>query len=75
MDAYPHTVEDMQTYRVECLTNFAKSIQENCFNACAVNNETTLLTYQEGVCFRNCVTKFGLWYGTFGPASEDAAFR
>lgn len=61
--------------RLESLTILSRELQENCFNACATDNQTTFLTIKEGMCFRNCITKFSLWYATYGDASQDAAWR
>ena len=74
MNAYPYSAEDQYNQKLEIFTVLGRELQENCFNACAKPNDLTFLTIQEGMCLRNCITKFSLWYNTFGDASADAAY-
>ena len=46
-----------------------------CYTACLKKEDFTILTVEEGMCFRNCLTKFGVWYKTFPQASMDAQFK
>lgn len=39
-------------------------LQENCFEACGDKAELPFLSVQEGLCFRNCITKFSVFYPT-----------
>lgn len=36
------------------------TLQTNCYEACAEETEFTFLTLNEGLCVRNCITKFGV---------------
>ena len=51
-------------------------LHENCFEACA-NNKSDLpfLSVTEGLCFRNCVTKFSVFYPTLQANLATADFR
>ena len=54
----------------------SEALHENCFGICANKApELPFLSVQEGVCFRNCVTKFSVFYPTLRQNLATADFR
>ena len=54
----------------------AEVLQDNCFDLC--NNEGSdlpFLSVPEGLCFRNCITKFAVFYPTLQQNLAHADFR
>ena len=44
-----------------------EALHENCFGICATKApELPFLSVQEGLCFRNCLTKFAVFYPSLG---------
>ena len=43
-----------------------------CFHKCEQNAGTPFLSTPEGLCFRNCITKFGVFYPTLKQNMNDA---
>ena len=53
-----------------------EALHENCFDICATKApELPFLSLQEGLCFRNCVTKFSVFYPTLRTNLETADFH
>ena len=75
MDEYPYTAEDMFELRVANMTDFSRSVHMNCFDSCAQRQDVPLLTVGEGLCFRNCITKFSTWLPTVEGNLQNAAFH
>ena len=54
----------------------SEALHENCFDICATRApELPFLSLQEGLCFRNCVTKFSVFYPTLKRNLETADYR
>ena len=54
----------------------SEALHENCFDLCATKApELPFLSVQEGVCMRNCVTKFSVFYPTLRVNLEHADYR
>lgn len=75
MDEYPYTAEDMYELKVANMANFARAVQTNCFDSCATRYDVPMLTVQEGMCFRNCITKFSTWLPTLPGNLQNASFH
>lgn len=45
---------------VERNETLGTTLQTNCYEACDEGSEFTFLTLNEGLCMRNCITKFGV---------------
>ena len=41
---------------------FMEATHEGCYTKCTSKPDVTYLTMQEGLCFRNCLSKFNSWY-------------
>ena len=52
-----------------------ENLHDQCFTKCSKKTDIRYLTYDEGLCFRNCWNKFNNWYPRFEEQSRDAAFR
>ncbi len=54
----------------------SEALHENCFGICA-NQQPDLpfLSVGEGLCFRNCITKFSIFYPTLRQNLETADFH
>jgi hypothetical protein len=50
-------------------------LTDNCFAKCEQANEAPFMTVSEGLCFRNCITKFNAFYPTLKSNLVDAPFR
>lgn len=50
-------------------------LNDNCFDICDKQTELPFLSVQEGLCFRNCISKFSVFYPTLGRNLEHADFR
>ena len=46
-----------------------------CFKKCATIWDMTFLSMEEGVCYRNCVHKFGNFYARYEALSREAPYR
>ena len=66
-DEVPLKVEDLFSMRLKMTKNLVKELQATCFSNCAQRWEVPMLTYDEGLCVRNCYTKFGNWFPTLAP--------
>ena len=72
---YPLERQDAQREKMHMVTSLYSNVHEACFDKCAVNNELTFMSVNEGKCFRNCITKFSYWHPTLGQNLKDASFR
>ena len=65
-DAYPYTSEEQ--YRIKCdsLGYMSEAMVDNCYEVCGNKANLPFLSVAEGACFRNCVTKFSVFYPTLG---------
>ena len=61
--------------RAENLANLTRAVHGNCFDICGQRTDVPFMTVQEGLCFRNCVTKFSTWYPTLRGNLENSSFR
>lgn len=57
------------------LGHMAEALHENCFEICGNKSELPFLSVQEGLCFRNCMTKFAVFYPTLRQNLDHADFR
>jgi len=71
-DEIPDKVEDYFLMKMKKNTMLIKNLQDNCFEKCAQSWDAGMLTYNEGLCVRNCFTKFGNWYPTLNYNMRDA---
>ena len=54
----------------------SEALHETCFDICATKApELPFLSVQEGMCMRNCVTKFSVFYPTLRINLEHADYR
>ena len=67
------SAEDVYHNKIENLSNLSEVFMSNCFNKCHEDEETPFLTISEGLCFRNCMTKFCVWYPTLKRNMPDSA--
>ena len=58
--------------RCENLTHFTRAIGPNCFDSCAEKADMPFMSVKEGLCFRNCITKFSSWFPTLRGNVENA---
>ena len=56
------TVEDVYHNKVQNISNLVEVYTKNCYAKCAVATHAPFMTTGEGLCFRNCITKFNAWY-------------
>ncbi len=76
MDAYPYTSYDQYRQKSEAIHSLSESLQENCFDICATKApELPFLSVQEGLCFRNCINKFNVFYPTLKQNLAHADYR
>ena len=76
MDSYPYTSYDQYRQRSDLLGHLSEALHENCFKICATKApELPFLSVQEGLCFRNCITKFSVFYPTLKENLVTADFR
>ena len=67
---------DQYRQKSDLLGHFSEVLHENCFEACATKApELPFLSVQEGLCFRNCVTKFSVFYPTLQVSLQNSDFR
>ena len=71
----PYSVEDVYYNKVENLANTADVLSANCFIKCEKPNDAPFMSTTEGICFRNCMTKFSVFYPSLRANLVDAAFR
>jgi hypothetical protein len=69
---FPYSVEDNYYNHIENLSNLAEMFTDQCFTKCSEVEDVPCLTIQEGLCFRNCMTKFCTWYPTLKANLVDA---
>ena len=65
-------VEDAFAMRLRQQKTLLGNLQSTCFSVCAQKWDVGFLSYDEGLCVRNCFTKFGNWYPTLEMNLEDA---
>ena len=54
----------------------SEALHESCFGICATQQpDLPFLSVSEGLCFRNCITKFSVFYPTLRRNLESADFR
>ena len=59
----------------DVIGHMAEMLQENCFDICGNKSDMPFLSVSEGLCFRNCVTKFAVFYPTLQVNLAEADFR
>lgn len=57
--------------KVANLASWTKHSSEGCFKVCTQRTDVPFLTVQEGLCFRNCLTKFAVYLPEFNRAMKD----
>ena len=75
LERFPFSVEDVYHNRTENVANMTEVFTTNCFNKCQVVTNAPFMTTHEGLCFRNCITKFNSWYPSLKTNLQDAPFR
>lgn len=63
----------MYDLRAKNLASLTEHLHDACFNQCGKRDDVPFMTVQEGLCYRNCVTKFSVWYPTLGENIKDSA--
>ncbi|TNV75841.1 hypothetical protein FGO68_gene12114 [Halteria grandinella] len=73
---YPMNSYDQYRMKSDTVGYLAEVLQENCFDLC-INKSADLpfLSVGEGLCFRNCITKFSVFYPTLQANLASADFR
>lgn len=51
------------------------NMHDQCYVKCSEPTSLPYLTIKEGVCLRNCFTKFANWYPKLDQQTRDAAYR
>ena len=67
------TSADMYNLRAENLASLTTHLHGSCFDYCTDRTDVPFMTIKEGLCFRNCITKFSVWYPTLGANIQDSA--
>ena len=76
LDSYPYSSYDQYRQKSDLVGHLAESLQSQCFLKCErVGTELPFLSVQEGLCFRNCLTKFSVFYPTLQVNLEHADFK
>jgi hypothetical protein len=65
----------MYTLNVHNVAQFSRAIHSACYDQTAVRKDFPVLTYEEGVRFRNCVTKFSVWMPTLKENLRNTAYH
>lgn len=60
---------------VHNVAQFSRAIHNACYDQAAVRKDFPVLTYDEGVRFRNCVTKFSVWMPTLKENLRNTAYH
>ena len=68
----PDKIEDYFLMKLKKQKTLISNLQDVCFEKCAKTWDVNMLTYEEGLCIRNCFTKFGYWYPTLEYNLRDA---
>lgn len=71
----PLKTEDLFKMNMTFQKTLISNLQDKCFSACADKWDVQYLTYTEGLCVRNCFTKFNNWYPTFEQNIGDAPVK
>lgn len=70
------TFQDQYRGNAEVLEAMAESLHSNCYEACGQqSNDLTFLSLSEGLCFRNCLTKFGVFFPTLRQNLQSAEYQ
>ena len=70
------TSHDQYRQKSDALAYMTEALHENCFAVCGnKQDDLPFLSVAEGLCFRNCVTKFSVFYPTLQANLASADFR
>eukprot|EP00356_Strombidium_inclinatum_P002769 CAMPEP_0170479322 /NCGR_PEP_ID=MMETSP0208-20121228/605_1 /TAXON_ID=197538 /ORGANISM="Strombidium inclinatum, Strain S3" /LENGTH=92 /DNA_ID=CAMNT_0010751693 /DNA_START=151 /DNA_END=429 /DNA_ORIENTATION=+ len=69
------TTADMRRERYHHLSSYFQHVHDACFMKCADSNNLNYLSIDEGVCFRNCITKVGYFMPTMPYNMEGSGFQ
>ena len=76
LDSYPFNSHDQYRLKADSLGAMSEALHSNCFELCATRApELPFLSVQEGLCFRNCLTKFSVFYPTLKQNLESADYH
>jgi hypothetical protein len=53
----------------------ADILNDRCFEVCEKPTDLPFLSVQEGLCYRNCISKFSVFYPTLGRNLKHADFH
>ena len=67
---------DQYRQKSDILGFMSEALHDNCFGLCATKApELPFLSVPEGLCFRNCITKFSVFYPTLRRNLETADYK
>mmetsp|Transcript_18241 Transcript_18241/g.17369 ORF Transcript_18241/g.17369 Transcript_18241/m.17369 type:complete len:119 (+) Transcript_18241:149-505(+) len=72
--AFPINHFDVFRLKVDVSVHAMEQFHENCYNICTDHTDLPFVSYQEGTCLRNCITKFTLFYPTLKENLQHSDF-
>ena len=66
-------MEDIYKQKLRINKLIISELQSVCYEKCAEKQDVPMITYNEGLCIRNCYTKFGVWYPTLRTNLMDSS--
>ena len=63
-DEVPLRVEDVFAMKIKMNMRLINELQDVCFDACKSEPDVAMVSYSEGLCMRNCMTKYSVWEPT-----------
>ena len=75
LDAFPYTGQTNYRAKADTLGHMAEELHNTCYDMCYEDTGLPLMTLPEGKCFRNCITKFSVFYPTLKDNMEHSSFK
>lgn len=73
LDAFPYSPQVNYRMQADIIGHMAEELHTECYDICAFDTQLPLLSMPEGKCFRNCITKFSVFYPTLQNNIQHSA--